>query len=239
MTKKSLSDNSKIEWTIIARSLSQIKVKVRPRTGHEGPDGEERYNPTLSLTSLLNRSGWLKPRPNRFTSGKDPVLYQLYRRLGGPQSRSGLVRKNSPPPGFYPRTVQPIVSRYIDYAIPAHLCLRYKLNISKIQFNYFSLFHPVFPKPQNFCMKWILSAEGRSCTYQSTCWLVKFLVSLLQQFNIYVPCKVLRNSKCLLLQVTRGTGSVISPLCSLLQYIYLRGRYQNALGQVFVTVAMV
>jgi hypothetical protein len=44
----------------------------------------------------------------------------LYRRLGGPQGRSGRVRKISPPPGFDPRTVQPVASRYIDYTIPAH-----------------------------------------------------------------------------------------------------------------------
>jgi len=30
--------------------------------------------------------------------------------------RSGQVRKISPPPGFDPRTVQPIGSRYTDYA---------------------------------------------------------------------------------------------------------------------------
>jgi hypothetical protein len=35
----------------------------------------------------------------------------LYRRLGGPQGRSEHVRKISPPPGFDPRTVQPVVSR--------------------------------------------------------------------------------------------------------------------------------
>jgi len=40
----------------------------------------------------------------------------LYRRLGGPQGRSGQVRKISLPPGFDPRTVQPLASRYIDYA---------------------------------------------------------------------------------------------------------------------------
>ena len=40
--------------------------------------------------------------------------YLLYRRLGGPQGRSGQVRKISPPPGFDPRIVQPIASRYID-----------------------------------------------------------------------------------------------------------------------------
>jgi len=42
--------------------------------------------------------------------------YPLYRRLGEPQGRSGQVRKISPPPGFDPRTVQPVVSRYTDYA---------------------------------------------------------------------------------------------------------------------------
>ena len=36
--------------------------------------------------------------------------------LGGPQGRSGQVRKISPPPGFHPRIVQPVASRYTDYA---------------------------------------------------------------------------------------------------------------------------
>jgi hypothetical protein len=40
--------------------------------------------------------------------------YPLYRRLGGPQGRSWLVRKISPSPGFDPRTVQPVASRYTD-----------------------------------------------------------------------------------------------------------------------------
>jgi hypothetical protein len=42
--------------------------------------------------------------------------YPLYRRLGGPQDRYGQVRKISPPPGFDPRTVQPVASRYTDRA---------------------------------------------------------------------------------------------------------------------------
>ena len=46
--------------------------------------------------------------------------YPLYRRLGGPQGLSGQLWKISPPPGFDPRTVQPIASLYTDYAIPAH-----------------------------------------------------------------------------------------------------------------------
>ena len=38
--------------------------------------------------------------------------HPLYRRLGGPQGRSGRVRKISSPPGFDPWTVQPVASRY-------------------------------------------------------------------------------------------------------------------------------
>ena len=45
--------------------------------------------------------------------------YPLYRRLGRPQGRSGRVRKISPPPGFGPRTLQPVASRYTDWAIAA------------------------------------------------------------------------------------------------------------------------
>ena len=54
-------------------------------------------------------------RPGRFLPpGK--TRYPLYRRVGGPQGRSGQVRKISPPPGFDARTVQPVASRYTDYA---------------------------------------------------------------------------------------------------------------------------
>ena len=45
--------------------------------------------------------------------------YPLYRRLVGPQRRSGQVWKISSPPGFGPRTDQPVASRYTEYAIPA------------------------------------------------------------------------------------------------------------------------
>ena len=45
--------------------------------------------------------------------------YPLYRRLGGSYSLSGRLWKNSPPSGSDPQTVQPVASRYTDYAIPA------------------------------------------------------------------------------------------------------------------------
>jgi hypothetical protein len=53
------------------------------------------------------------------------ALYQLYRRLGGPQGRSARVWKITLTPGFDPRTVQPVASRYTAYAIPAHLASRF------------------------------------------------------------------------------------------------------------------
>jgi len=42
--------------------------------------------------------------------------YTLYRRLGGPQGRSGQVRETSLPLGFDSRNVQPVASRYTGYA---------------------------------------------------------------------------------------------------------------------------
>jgi hypothetical protein len=56
--------------------------------------------------------------------------YSLYRRLGGPQGQSGQVQKISPPPGFDPRIVQPVVSRYTDYANqPNDTCMFWKIFI--------------------------------------------------------------------------------------------------------------
>ena len=106
-----------LDWLINHRllkdSIAKVKAKAHPRTGHEGPEWEERYSCTFSLTSALDWGGWSKPRPGRFTPGIE-TRYPLYRRLGGLQGRSGLVRKISPPPEFDPRTVQPVACRYTD-----------------------------------------------------------------------------------------------------------------------------
>jgi hypothetical protein len=58
------------------------------------------------------------PCPARFTPGKEN-WYRCYRRLGGPQGRSELVWKISPPPGFDPQTVQHVASCSTEYAILA------------------------------------------------------------------------------------------------------------------------
>jgi hypothetical protein len=66
------------------------------------------------MTTALEGGERSASRPGRFLPpGK--TRYPLYRRLVGPQGRSGQVRKISLPPGFDPRTVQPVTSRYIDY----------------------------------------------------------------------------------------------------------------------------
>jgi hypothetical protein len=38
----------------------------------------------------------------------------------GPRAGLDGCGKSRPPPGFDPRTVQPVASRYTDWAIPAH-----------------------------------------------------------------------------------------------------------------------
>jgi len=59
------------------------------------------------LTSTLEGGEGSTLRPGRnLPPGK--TWYPLHRRLGGPQGRSGPVGKISPPPGFDPRTVQPV-----------------------------------------------------------------------------------------------------------------------------------
>jgi len=64
--------------------------------------------------------GWVSaPRPGKFTPGKEN-RYPFYTRLCEPQRRPGRVRQTLSSPGFDSRTIQPVMSLYIDYAIPAH-----------------------------------------------------------------------------------------------------------------------
>ena len=62
------------------------KGKFRPRKVQEGTEGEYTYSSTLSLTSILDGSGSLTPRPGRFTSGNKSVaivisyIYKTFQR---------------------------------------------------------------------------------------------------------------------------------------------------------------
>ena len=63
------------------------------------------------MTEALEGGEWSAAHSGR-TLPQRKTRYPFYRRLGGPQSR----RKISSPPGFDPRTVQPAVSCYTDWA---------------------------------------------------------------------------------------------------------------------------
>ena len=66
--------------------------------------------------------GGQRHAPAALPPGK--TRYPLYRRLGGPLSRSGRVRKISPPtPEFDPRTVHSVAIYYTDWAIPTHIII--------------------------------------------------------------------------------------------------------------------
>jgi len=80
-------------------------------TAHRGSTGIA----LLFLDHGTRRGEGSASRPGRsLPPGK--TRYTLYRRLGGAQGRSGQVRKILPLPGFDPRNVQPVASRYIDWA---------------------------------------------------------------------------------------------------------------------------
>ena len=69
------------------------------------------------MTAALEGGEWSAARPGRsLPPGK--TRYPLYRRLGGPEGRSGRA-ENLAPPGFNSRAFQPVVSRYTDWATGA------------------------------------------------------------------------------------------------------------------------
>ena len=67
------------------------------------------------MTTALEGGEGSASRPGHYLP-PEKTPYQLYRRLGGPQGRSGEVQEILSPPGFDPRTVQLLASRYTDYA---------------------------------------------------------------------------------------------------------------------------
>jgi hypothetical protein len=63
------------------------------------------------LLNLCARWGWAVNATLRPLYSRERLATRM---LGGPQGRSELMCKISPPSGFDPRTVQPVESRYID-----------------------------------------------------------------------------------------------------------------------------
>jgi len=95
-----------------------IKVKFALEQATKAQRGVE-----LLLYSFFNLGArwgrWLRTRSGHFTPGKENG-YLLYRRLGGPQRRSGRMREISLLAVFDPQAVQPVPSRYTDCAVTAH-----------------------------------------------------------------------------------------------------------------------
>jgi hypothetical protein len=98
-------------------SLETSVIKVKVKQSYHRPEQAQRVDRgrALRFRDLGARRGCGKHHaPAALPLGK--TRYSLYSRLGGPQDRSGRVRKISPPPGLDLRTVQPVVSRYTDWA---------------------------------------------------------------------------------------------------------------------------
>ena len=103
-----------VQLTTPSQEWRKGKGKVHPCTGHTAYRGSRGIALPFLDHGTRRGEGWAS-RPGRSLSpGKTRHL--LYRMLGGPQSRSGQVRKISSPPGFDPWTVQPVASRYTDYS---------------------------------------------------------------------------------------------------------------------------
>ena len=66
------------------------------------------------MTAAVEGGEWSAARPGR-TLSPGKTRYPLYRRLGGPQGRSGRA-ENLVPTGIGSRTVQPVINRYTDWA---------------------------------------------------------------------------------------------------------------------------
>src|SRR5215475_4268446 len=69
------------------------------------------------MTTALEGGDGSASRPGRSLPPRR-TRYPLYRRLGGPHGPSGQVRKISPPPGFDPRTVQPVAQSLYRLSYP-------------------------------------------------------------------------------------------------------------------------
>ena len=104
------------------------KGKFRPRTSHEGPEGEQRYSSTLSLTSALDGVGCQRYILATLPPGK--TRYPLYRRLGRPQSPYGQVRRISPHWDSIPGPSSPYrVAILTELSRPCSLCIMGEISV--------------------------------------------------------------------------------------------------------------
>ena len=104
-------------WQDTNTKFSKINIKVKLKWSHYSPSVAQRVGRGIALLfhALGTRRGeWSAARPGR-TLPPGKTRYPFYRRLGGPQGRSGRP-ENLVPTGIRSRTVQPVISRYTDWA---------------------------------------------------------------------------------------------------------------------------
>ena len=101
-----LEEEGKVKCTVV-----QVLRLCTGRTARTGSRGIA----LLFLDHGTRRGEWSASRPGR-SLPPWKTRYPLYMRLGGPQGRFGQVWRISSSPGFDPRTVQPVASRYTEWA---------------------------------------------------------------------------------------------------------------------------
>jgi hypothetical protein len=99
---------------IIIKWMRVCKGKGRHRTGHEGPEGEWSYSFILPSTSALDDEWVVSTTPRAaLPPGKEPV--PIVQEVGwAPGAGMDGCGKSCSPPGFDPRTLQPVASRCTD-----------------------------------------------------------------------------------------------------------------------------
>jgi hypothetical protein len=81
----------------------------------------------LFLNLGTRRGRVVTSRPGRLTPVKDPV--PTVQEAGWAAKPVWIDAENLAPPGFDPRTFQPVANRYTDYAIPAPRFPKYQMKI--------------------------------------------------------------------------------------------------------------
>ena len=86
------------------KDISRPKKNVRLQVNFtlEQAVGNQRYISTLSLTSALDGGSGVNATSQPLYPRERDFFYPLYRRVGGPQGRSGQVRKIADPTAIRP-----------------------------------------------------------------------------------------------------------------------------------------
>ena len=113
-------------------SLLYITVKKSQSVPVTDPVVAQRVGRSIALLFHergTRRGEWSAARPGR-TLPPVKTRYPLYRRLCGPQGRSGRA-ENLAPPGFNTRTVHPLAQSLYRLSYPAHIYHCTTLNLSQ------------------------------------------------------------------------------------------------------------